>query len=209
MFKGKQRKTRGGPLPSISRRTFTHPPPIHPQITQTIRLRFTATSNFNGAISFKNLLDCINVAATPVTAYSLYDEVKLLAVEAWSNPAIGAAPQNIFITYEGLVAGQAGDAKTYSDTSIGIEPAHVRCHPDRMSQAAQWQPASANAAFNLTVPTTSVIDVSVIYRVANNIAPVLTANAPVGAVAGNIYFRGLDGLAAAGTALPAVALLTD
>jgi len=200
----------GGPLPSLSRKaTFSHPPQVHPQVAQTIRLRFTSNAAFGANISWKNLLDTINVAASAVTVYQLYDQVKILSIEIWSNPAIGAAPASIFLTYYGAVAGQAGDAKEHSDTSIGIEPAHLRAAPDQKSQASQWQAQSANVAFGLTVPTASVIDVSLSFRMVNNIAPVLTTNAPVGATPGGVYFRGLDGVAVAGTQLPAVAPLTN
>jgi len=94
---------------------------------------------------------------------------------------------------------------------MAIEPAHVRAIPAKLSQAAQWQTAitQSSPAFQINAPVASVIDVDLSFRTITLLAPVATLNAPAGAVAGEIYYRGLDGLAKAATTLPAVYDSTD
>jgi hypothetical protein len=210
-----RRNTSKASRPSVRRpvafrqMSLSHPPPVHPQLQQSIRLRFSSTGAINATITWKNLLDTINFAASAVTAYALFDMVKIDSIEVWSNPAIGAASAYIAVQFPSIVVGQAGDGRVFQDSSMGIEPAHVRCRPNVMSQNSQWQIGSANTAFQLTCPTASVVDVSLSFREISDIPPVLTTNAPVGAAPGNLYFRGLDGQASAGTSLPAQAMNTD
>jgi len=87
---------------------------------------------------------------------------------------------------------------------MGIEPAHIRARPAAKSGVALFQFSGANAAFALTCPSGTVIDVELTYRGRPGIFTA-TQNAPVGATAGAWYYRGLDGLAAGATVfVPAV-----
>jgi len=182
-----------------------HPPPIMPQITHRQRMRFAVTTaQTRSTFTFQNLLDTINIAASAVTAFDLFDQVRVNFVEIWAAPVQGNAPQQVALEYSGASVGAAGDGRLYSDSSMGVEPAHVRASPAKLSQAALWQASSANVAFQLTAPIASIIDVDLSFRTVQSDAPVAVQNAPAGATAGQLYFRGLDGLAIAATQLPPV-----
>jgi hypothetical protein len=182
----------------------SHPPPITPQVTHSQRLRFTTVNPGSTAITFRNLLDTIGFAVTAILGYDLFDQVRLSAVEVWAVPAIGSSTQ-VAVEFTGSVAGGLGDGRIHSDNSMGVQPAHLVARPSAMSQTAQWQTSSATQAFTVTAPAGAVIDVSLSYRNQSLLAPVAMQNALVAATIGDVVFRGLDGLAVAGTNFPAQA----
>jgi hypothetical protein len=187
-----------------------HPPPIKSYgITHDVRVRFQSGSAIDFAVTFQNLLDVINLATSATTATGLFTQVRLNAVELWATPVTGA-PVTVSLIFSGAVAGAAGDLKLHTDTSMGIEAAHVKAQPDRLTQAGQFQPNEADTAFTLICPTGTVIDVSMSLRNAIIGAATEVQNAPVGATAGVVYYRGLDGVAKSTTTMPVVgALATD
>jgi hypothetical protein len=179
---------------------ISHPPPISPQIVHHQRMRFVANTAVFKNISFQNLLDTIGVAITAILGYDLFDQVKLSSVELWSLPAIGSS-NLISVQFSGAAPGSIGDGAVHSDNSMGIQPAHVLARPNSLSQSAQWQPSSAAASFALTCPTGTVVDVSLSFRMITTSAPQALQNALVAAVVGDVFYRGLDGLALAATSL--------
>jgi hypothetical protein len=187
-----------------------HPPPMQDiGLRREVRLRFLCNSAFESAITFQNLLDILNVAATTVTAYDLFYSVKIKFVELWAN-GLANASATVTIIYDGSTAGSVGDQKLHTDSSMGIEPAHVRATPAPRTLASMYQLSSSAVAFFLNVPAGAVVDVGLSFRnpIAGNQVPV--QNAPVATVAGVVYMRGLDGVAAAGSKFtPVGALATD
>jgi hypothetical protein len=181
---------------------ISHPPQLKSYgITRDVRMRFLASSAFAGNITFEDLLDTIIVATGTTSASDLYEAVRVNAVEVWAQAAIGT-PVTAIVVFDGSVLGAYGDQKVHSDTSMGVEPAHVKARPDPLTQAGQFQESTANTAFLLDVPTGSVVDVSLTFRqpvLGHNVA---AQNATVASVAGTVYYRGLDGKAAAATQLP-------
>jgi hypothetical protein len=168
-------------------------------------MRFVVTTaQQRASFTFQNLLDTINIAASAVTAFDLFDQVRVNFVEVWAAPVQGAAPQQVALEYSGATVGAAGDGRLYSDSSMGVEPAHVKAAPSRLSAAGLWQTSSATVAFQLTAPIASVIDVDLSFRTVQSDAPVAVQNVPAGATTGQLYYRGLDGLAIAATQLPPV-----
>jgi len=188
---------------------IAHPPPIRSYgLTREVRLRFVSSSAFLGVITFQNLLDMILVGTFATTLCDLFSAVRVNLVELWSLPAVGGA-NTVTLIYSGAVVGASGDQKTHTDTSMGIEPAHVKARPDRLTQAGQFQPSSGDTAFALNVPTGTVVDVSCMLR--NPIdaaAPVASQNPGVAITTGLLYYRGLDGKAVATTQLPVVGALS-
>jgi len=176
-----------------------HPPAIPSYgITHSTRLRFiTNAAQQQTSITFQNLLDTINVALTTVTAADLFQAVRVREVEMWATPVVGGAT-SVQVEFNGSVAGIIGDTVIHTDTSMGIEPAHVRARPAARSGVALFQASVADQAFALTCPSGTVVDISLTFRGRPDVfAP--TQNAPVGATAGAWYYRGLDGLAAGAT----------
>lgn len=186
---------------------IAHPPVIQSYgLTRDVRLRFVSNAPFAVTITFQNLLDLILVGVTATTLADLFFAVRINSVELFALPAVGGAT-TVQLIYSGATVGASGDQKSHTDTSMGIEPAHVKAAPDRLTQAGQFQPSSADTAFIIAGPTGTVVDVSLSFR--NPIdatAPVAAQNAGVAVTIAQLYYRGLDGLAKATTAFPSVAL---
>lgn len=180
--------------------SLTHPPSLASQALQrTVRLRFaTNAAAVNQTITFTNLMDTQVVAATTTAGFQMYDMVKIKHVEVWGYSPSGAV--TVSVTFDGKGVGLLGNSKLFSDTSIGVSPAHVCARPDKRSQVAQWQASNTNAAFQITCPSSSVVDVYVSLQ--NNYdgeTKNAITQALAGATAGVLYQRGLDGLAFAAT----------
>jgi len=182
---------------------ITHPPAIkNYSIQHNCRLRFLCLTVFNGEISFQNLLDSIFVAATAIQGNNLFTGVKIRFVEVWSNPSpVSVVPNTCSLSFNGAGTGYTGDNRLHEDISMGSQPAHIFCKPDRKSLAANFQVSSANGAFLLTCPVGSVIDVGLTFSQNLQGLAVAEQNACVGATVGAVYMRGLDGVAVAATKL--------
>jgi len=185
-----------GALGKIER--MEHPPQINGyQIIHNKRLRFTATAAANAqAISFQNLLDTILIATTAIQVYDLFDLVRIVSVEVWGIAALGT-PSSVRVDF----ASATGDLTVHSDTSLGLKPAYVKAIPSAKSLSSFWQASAAGPAFVLTVPAGGVVDVVLEFKTTPN-APTVAQNASVAAAIGELFFRGLDGLASAGTNFP-------
>jgi len=161
-------------------------------------------------VTFTNLLDAILVATTAVLGVQVYDAVRVKRVRAWVvlNQAVGgaAAPgATVSISFPGGTTGVVGSQMETNATSISTtEPAFCELTPDPRSGQALYNSNGAVAAFRIDERGASriTIEADLEYRYNNDNAPTGLANALVGATAGQFYFRGLDGLAIAGTAWP-------
>jgi hypothetical protein len=199
--KNKQERKRSERLP---KEMISHPPSIGSyNVTHGTRLRFLANAAFAGNITYQNLLDTILWADTTTVPVDVFHTVKIRKVEAWVLPTIGSAA-TLEVEFSGVTAGSQGTNKIVTDTSMGIQPAHVSAAPGRESLASKWQLSSTAVAFALTCPSGSVIDVELSFK--NNPGEVKAAqNVSVAATAGSLNFRGLDGAAVATTVFtPAV-----
>jgi len=201
--RGKQRKQGGGTRGARrngGNQMIPHPPPIQSfGITHATKLRFiTNAAVQQQVITFQNLLDTFNFATSAVTAFQVFNRVKVRAVELWATPVIGNAT-SVQCEFTGNQAAQEGDGAIHTDTSMGIEPAHVRARPSARSPLALFQgPGGAGVAFTLTCPSGTVVDVELTLRALPGVATA-TTNVPAAATTGAWYYRGLDGLAAAAT----------
>lgn len=181
-----------------------HPPQLPSYgITRDVRMRFTATAAAESFISYQNLLDTVLVAVTSILGADLFDAVRVNSIEVWAIAALGT-PTTVSVSFLGATVGAQGDQKTHTDTSMGVEPAHVKAKPDPLSQAAQFQASAADVAFGLVVPAGAVIDVSMTFRQPVFATVVNAQNALVAAAPGAVYYRALDGKAVAATNYPVV-----
>lgn len=188
-------------------------PQLLDQLSTGFTLRFTTVGAWPGSltVSYANLLDAWFIAGTATTAYQLFDfvKVKKVTVRALgvSDGAHLMQSAIVGIEFPGLVGGQFGSGKQREGSGLGTEtPAIVSLKPDPMSQAAQFQPSTANAAFIVRAVDGlrgalfgAVIDVQVVYKNSGDINPAAVTTARAGLTAGLIYFGGLDGLATANT----------
>jgi len=178
------------------------PPQVNlPQLTHSVRLRFTVTAAaVQTAITFTNLLETIIFAATATVPYRVFQAVKIRRVQAWAVPVIGGV-STIQLEFSGVTAGLVGDQAIHTDTSMGVQPAHVSAKPSARSLAADFQVASAANAFVLSCPAGTVVDLELSFRGQFNVGDAC-ANAGAAMTAGATYLRGMDGLALAATNFP-------
>jgi len=180
---------------------ITHPPQIPSlQVKHSTLLRFTANTAVSQDITVADLLDLIVFTTSATAVYDLFTAVKIRHVEVWSLPAIGTA-NTVTVEFDGGNLGVLGDRRTHTDTSMGIQPAHVLARPSARSQASQYQSTTTDPIFFLQCPTGSVVDVALTFN-GDFADPVLAQHVAVAASTGAVYLRGLDGLAASATKLP-------
>jgi len=171
-------------------------------------LRFQHAAATSLTVTYQNLLDAVNLAASATTAYDLYDMVRIKRVTirfvAGAVGAIGTCE----LDFPNLVNGTAGSGKSISATAMSASEYSVLSgKPDKMSGNAQWQGGLNSIAFYIAFTGTAglaLVDVEANYRIDSNITPAAVQNAPVGSIVGQVYFRGLDGLRAGLTTWPTV-----
>jgi hypothetical protein len=187
---------------------LTHPPVINPQIVHHQRLRFVCKTAGTQLVTYQNLLDTMVVATSATAGYDIFDSVKVKLVEVWAPSTATPAPVTVSVDFPGAAGSASSDAKVYSDTSMGLEPAHIAARPSKLSSSGFWQATGTLVAFRLLAAVVGeVIDVEVSFR-NTDVAPVVTQNVLVGATPGQFYYRGLDGQAIAGTNFTPIAAAT-
>ncbi len=153
-------------------------------------------------ITYQNLLDTWLMMTSATTAYDLYQAVRIRAVELWAC-SLANQVTTVELTWVGNASGAYATEKTATDTSVSLEPAHVRTTPGPLSPQGLWQQSANEVAFQLTCPANTVIDVEATFR-SRFTAQTAAQNAAVGGVTGTLVNRGLDGIAAATTQIPPV-----
>ncbi len=177
--------------------SLSHPPQINGlEIRHSPTLRFRATAAVNQAFTFTNLMDTMLTATTATVGYNMFQAVRIRRVRVWGISAIGTS-SSVSVEFTGTTAGITGDQQVHSDTSVGVQPAHVDAVPSARALCSTWQTNSGAIAFAITAPAGSVIDVELSFRSSFAGGNVVAANALVAATAGQQYLRGLDGLATA------------
>jgi hypothetical protein len=171
---------------------ITHPPQLGNYLVKhSVRLRFVANAAFNTAFTYENLLDTIGVAVSAVAGFDLFQRVRVRGVEMWAISALGT-PASVSCQFQGN-SGTIGDSKFHTDTSMGVEPAHIKCRPDRDSFLDLFNGPSGSPAMLLAGPAGCIIDLLLTFQQVNGVVQG-AANALVGATIGALYWRGLDGL---------------
>lgn len=189
-------------------------PMLTDQLSVGITLRFSTTTNWTGSytVTYQNLLDAWFVAGSATTAWQLFDfvKVKRVTIRAMGITENGVSimpSASVGVEFPGLVGGQFGSGKQRIGNGMGYDtPAFVSVKPDRLSQAAQYQPSTANPAFIVrsvdgfrSALAGAIIDVQVAYKNSADISPASITTARAGMTGGQVYFGGIDGLATANT----------
>ena len=190
-----------------------HPPPFGAAVVYNKVYRFQANAAVTQIpITMTNLLDMLAVATTATTATRLCASMRLRKVSLWGPPASTLVPVTVALEFNtGAAATGLGSPSTLrSDTSVGAtEPAHVVGRPPANGLAGMWFAGGGTTQLMLiTGPINTIVDVEVQYVLQNGEAPVALAAAPVGATAGEVFVRALDGVAAATTQLPPLSYRT-
>jgi hypothetical protein len=195
--RGNKSRRAGGRKPP--RMAISHPPQIgNLNVRHSTRMRFILNAAMvDQSVTFQNLLDIFLIASSATTGYDLFDSVRIRAIEIWAIPVIGNAT-TCSVTWLGTVVGQAGQSKTVTDTSMGVQPAHIRATPGPRSAQSLYQQSGTGLCCQLTAPAGSVVDMELSFsaRFASGVA---AQNPLVAASAGVLYVRGFDGLPIATT----------
>lgn len=217
--RGQRRNKRQPETPNHALRTLDMGPLATNTIgvAQTRRMRFASTAAVSSGaalvsigVSYQNLLDTILVATTATQLYQLFQAVRIRAVSVWAplpiqgtNNARGVATAVVAFQPNPTSSVDDGDNAVHEDTSAGMRPAYVCARPAPRSGAALWNASGTETAFSVTCSPGAIIEVHADYRnQLGLIASVGAAQSGSGAIAGRLYLRGLDGLAAATTAWP-------
>jgi hypothetical protein len=198
-------KQRNGAKPKST--AIFHPRPVvmnYRGSNQT--LRFNSLSGATTSFTVKNILDTVFVATSATVGYELIESFRIRHIEIWVSPSSSNVPVSCSIQYNSNGAFGNGPNRVYEDMCVGnAEPAHLKVAPPRNSLAGMWQnqQGATNALFTLFTPTGSVIDICFDYSIDVG-QMVQIANAAVGVNTGQIYGRGLDGIASATTNYPMV-----
>jgi hypothetical protein len=178
-----------------------HPPQVNNyEIAHSIRLRFTVTAAaVSQSITPQNILDTLLVATSATVGFNLFDIFRVRQVEVWGLAALGT-PSTITVLFTTALT---GDQSIHTDTSLGVKPAYVKAIPSDKSLASFFSETSNASLFTVTCPAGSILDLSCDFKTTNAQATA-AQNAIVGATTGELYYRGLDGVAIATTNFPPI-----
>jgi len=151
------------------------------------------------AFTPQNVLDSVLVATSATVGFNLFDIFRVRQVEVWGQAALGT-PSTITVLFATAVT---GDQSIHTDTSLGVKPAYVKAVPSERSLASFFSETATTPLFIVSCPAGSVLDLSCDFKTTNAQATA-AQNALVGATTGELYYRGLDGVAIATTNLPPI-----
>lgn len=193
-----RRRKMGGRMGGL----LPRPPSLNSvQIKHSRTLRFVSNAAIGQNITYANLLDTMIYSTTAILGYDLFQLVKIRWVRMWYD-SVSGTPGTVNLQYVNVTTGLEGDQDYHSGTSMGLEPAYLVAIPKARSAASFFHESSTAVAFSLVCPQGTVIDVGLDLVATPGMYAQAAANALVGATTGVTYFRGLDGLAKATSAMP-------
>jgi len=203
LFKEKQRKQAYAEQQRRDGEAILHPPTLPDYaITHRKKLRFLVNATLTQqVITYSNLVDTVCIVATSTSLYNLFRAVRVLSVEMWDS-ALSNAISSIGILFGENDSNQGGTQCMTTDTSLGIQPAHLFKKPAKGSLSSQWHVGfgpNTTQAFVLWCSASCIIDVHLEFRSSSIGSANGAALACVGGVVGAVAYRGLDGLAIATT----------
>ena len=169
-------------------------------VEATMHLRFKCSTATTSTITWANILDTVIMATTSTQAADVFYSVRLHSLEIWLPPPVGGVATNVD-------CGIAFDSPTQGDQKLWIVSAgtlggYQKCVPSKRSlNGLTWQDSSSVGGFtfnNCPVGATFRLNVTFRSRMGPGSATI-AAQAGSGMTPGTMYFRGLDGLAAAST----------
>ncbi len=169
------------------------PPPFQANFRVKHRFRFAATGSSTFSIHRSQLLSLLGIGSGSTSIYRLFSSVKLNRVEVWAVAGTGAsdyALANVSLNWLSTL----GPNTEVSASGNAINTAHFATSPPRSSLASFWSLSGNNETellFNVTVPTTAIIDVWI--DAILNDGPGTTVTTSNSTTANNLYFNCLDG----------------
>jgi len=179
-----------------------HIPPVPGSFSFRHSFQFRVqTSQTALNVTVGNLLDMLLVATSATAGVSLLESIKLDRIKIWSPSTSAFVPNTVQLTWGSIGSVSDGRNNTIVDTSMSTKSAHVSARPPREEQPSFWHNDSTRnlVMFILGCNANSIVQIDFRATVQPN-SQVSVTNALVGATAGQVYYRGLDGLAAASSA---------
>jgi hypothetical protein len=177
------------------------------------RVRYLCVNGSSGigssgtAITASNLLNAYLTALTTTVAGQLFNAFRLRAVEVWcpTNVTSGTgSPSTVAVQYNSGTGIIGASGQNFSDTSVGVEPAHVYAPTKRGSVAGDWQAGTGTPMFTITCPIGSIVDIHIDYKNVLGAVGGTLSIASGFALPSACYFGSLDGIAKASSNFPSV-----
>jgi len=168
----------------------------------SMSLEFFVNTATTQTITWADLLDTVVMATSSTLGQDLFYSAKLHYVEVWTAPTVAG------VNYGGMSLSfdspSQGDQKVYN-IPVGPQGGYCKCVPSKRSiNAWTWQTSSSVNCFTVnSFAVGTFIRLSVTFR-SRMVSAVAAQNALSGATTGNIYLRGLDGLAKASSVFTCV-----
>lgn len=180
-----------------------------PNAVHTRTYRFGYTPNTGAlaehVITATKLCALESIATTTTNLVMLYEQVKVHSIKLWGTPPQNGTSLSVGINFNSLTAGNQGNNRQVSDTSMGMtKPAFCMIRPGPNDAAGLWQPGinsglGALALFSTTIDpngqanVTFLIDIHVSFRATPDPRVAGQNHTVVGpAVAGGYYYMALD-----------------
>lgn len=180
------------------------PPPFRPTLRVNHKFRFIGSEGSGETavtITRANLLNLLVTATSTTTTVRTFEAVRLKKVEMWSNaPALGAASTLVQVEW----LGENSPSTVFSDSSMGVRPAHVVSRPPPRSSNQWWSMSGtleSDPLFSLLMPANGIIDVVLQVQLIETESPT-AGPTPSGASLGQVYGATLDGNGVTGTLVP-------
>jgi hypothetical protein len=119
--------------------------------------------------------------------YRMIDAFRIDSVELFASPAMGTS-NTVALDWAGT---NTGRSTRVSDTSLGINPAHIRTTPPEGSAASWWQNTSGSTVlFKITIPSGGVLDLTLDLVLVDTGGQFITVTSTV--TDGNFVIKPLD-----------------
>jgi len=183
---------------------MNHTTEVWPIAKHTLKFYTNATTALS--VTSSMLLDAINVTLTAASAVQLYDFVRVKRIGLMSAATAANGISTVNLAFTGATAGATGNDLDFSASSMNpTEPACLVAKPPTGALSTLWQANTNSVLFRLTsvnntgaagatAQTPMLVKLELEYRMDSDTPALATTNAPVGAAAGIVYFRGLDQL---------------
>jgi hypothetical protein len=175
-----QRKSKGKRTRVVMAARSGHLPMLVKPVVliKTFRLRYLLTGNSGLTVApFQIINSCFVTNQPGSVVRSVVDSIRLHFVEVWTPSIQGGStagpyvPQTVNVGF--IPNSNIGDERFVSDTSMTVDPAHVKLRARAREASGMWQSSASNQQWTLnfgTLLASSVVDFVLDFRLNNSSA---------------------------------------